>query len=70
MDKKAPFFVTEVPGPKAKEFLARDSKIVTPSLPRAYDLVINQAQGAVVEDVDGNTFLDFAAGIAVCSTRT
>jgi 4-aminobutyrate aminotransferase len=64
----APFLITEVPGPKAKEFLTRNDTVVSPSLPHAYPLVIKKAQGCVVEDVDGNKFLDFAAGIAVCST--
>lgn len=64
----APFFVTEVPGPKAKEFLKRSDAVVSPSLPHAYPLVIKDAQGCVVEDIDGNQYLDFAAGIAVCST--
>jgi 4-aminobutyrate aminotransferase len=41
---------------------------VTPSLPRVYPLAVKRAAGAVVEDVDGNRFLDFAAGIAVNST--
>lgn len=64
----APFFVTEVPGPKAQEYLKRSDTVVTPSLPHAYPLVIKGAQGSVVEDIDGNRYLDFAAGIAVCST--
>ncbi len=64
----APFLVTEIPGPKAKEFLTRSDNAISPSLPRAYPLVIKKAEGCVVEDVDGNRFLDFAAGIAVCST--
>jgi 4-aminobutyrate aminotransferase len=48
--------------------VARSDRAVSPSLPRAYPLAVKQAQGVVVEDLDGNRFLDCAAGIAVCST--
>jgi 4-aminobutyrate aminotransferase len=48
--------------------VSRSEQAVTPSLPHAYPLVVKRAQGIVVEDVDGNRFLDCAAGIAVCST--
>ncbi len=60
--------VTEVPGPKARALVEADSDVVSPSLPRAYSLVADSAQGCTVMDVDGNRYLDFAAGIAVCST--
>ncbi len=60
--------VTEVPGPKAQALVARSDRAVSPSLPRAYPLAVERAQGVVVKDVDGNRFLDCAAGIAVCST--
>jgi 4-aminobutyrate aminotransferase len=59
---------TPLPGPKAQALLARDARVVSPSYPRAYPLVISHGKGAEVWDVDGNRFLDFAAGIAVCST--
>src|ERR1700732_310628 len=59
---------TALPGPKAKEVIAYDAKYMSPSLTRDYPLVAERAAGAIVEDPDGNTFLDFAAGIAVCST--
>jgi 4-aminobutyrate aminotransferase len=59
---------TELPGPKAREVLERDGKITSPSLPRAYPLVPRRGTGSVIEDVDGNLFLDFNAGIAVNST--
>jgi 4-aminobutyrate aminotransferase len=59
---------TELPGPKARELLARDSRVVSPSYPRDYPFVMSHGRGAEVWDVDGNRFLDFAAGIAVCST--
>jgi len=59
---------TPLPGPKARAVLAQDRKYVSPSYSRPYPLVADRAAGIVVTDVDGNTFLDFAAGIAVCST--
>ncbi len=57
-----------LPGPKAKAMIDRDERLSSPSNTRDYPLVVNRALGAVVEDLDGNRFLDFAAGIAVCST--
>lgn len=68
MSNHAPNLITTLPGPKAQAYLDKNSKAVSPSLPHAYPLVVKAAQGCVVEDVDGNNFLDFAAGIAVCST--
>jgi 4-aminobutyrate aminotransferase len=59
---------TELPGPKAREMLARDARVVSPSYPRDYPFVMSHGRGAEIWDVDGNRFLDFAAGIAVCST--
>jgi 4-aminobutyrate aminotransferase len=64
----APNIVTELPGPRARALIARDEAVVSPSLTRAYPLVAETGSGCVVTDVDGNRFLDFAAGIAVCST--
>jgi 4-aminobutyrate aminotransferase len=63
-----PHLVTEIPGPRAREHVAFDESITSPSLPRAYPLVPLRGEGAVIEDIDGNRFLDFAAGIAVNST--
>ena len=63
-----PQIVTKLPGPKAKEIVDRDHDVVSPSYTREYPLVASAARGAMVEDVDGNTFLDFAAGIAVVAT--
>ena len=60
--------ITDLPGPKARAIVGADREVVSPSLPRAYPLVADHAQGCVITDVDGNRFLDFAAGIAVCST--
>ena len=63
-----PHIVTELPGPRAREHIAIDREYVTPSLPRAYQIVPVRGDGVMVEDIDGNRFLDFAAGIAVNST--
>jgi 4-aminobutyrate aminotransferase len=68
MTDKFPKIVTELPGPKARAIMERDKRYISPSYTRSYPLVANSAQGAIVEDVDGNRFLDFNAGIAVCST--
>src|SRR6266568_1745029 len=65
---KLPRLVTALPGPKAKQVVEYDAKYVSPSYTRDYPLVAKRGQGAMIEDVDGNTFLDFAAGIAVCAT--
>ncbi len=59
---------TALPGPRARELIARDAAVVSPSYPRDYPFVMSHGRGAEVWDVDGNRFLDFAAGIAVCST--
>src|SRR6201998_2979680 len=67
-DAKLPILLTPLPGPKAKEVIARDAQFVSPSYTRGYPLVAKSGRGAMVEDVDGNAFLDFAAGIAVVST--
>jgi len=67
-EPSAPSIITELPGPKARAIIARDEAVASPSLTRAYPLVAESGSGMVVTDVDGNRFLDFAAGIAVCST--
>ena len=64
----APILKTALPGPKAKAIIERDGKVVSPSYTRGYPFVIARGTGATVEDVDGNVFLDCAAGIAVNST--
>ncbi|GAA2591570.1 acetyl ornithine aminotransferase family protein [Dactylosporangium fulvum] len=64
----SPLIKTALPGPLASEVLARDHAVTSPSLPRAYPLVPKRGRGSSVEDVDGNVFLDFNAGIAVNST--
>ena len=63
-----PHIVTELPGPRARAHIAFDEEWTSPSLPRAYPIVPVRGEGLVVEDIDGNIFLDFAAGIAVNST--
>ena len=65
---QAPRLLTEVPGPEARARIERDHKVTSPSLPRAYPLVPARGAGSVIEDVDGNVFLDLNAGIAVTST--
>lgn len=65
---KAPQIHTQLPGPKAKRIVDADDRYMSPSYTRSYPLVAKRGEGAVVEDVDGNLFLDFAAGIAVTST--
>jgi len=64
----APLIKTALPGPKAKAIIDRDGKVVSPSYTRGYPFVMARGSGAMVEDVDGNQFLDCAAGIAVNST--
>ena len=65
---KTPDIKTALPGPKARAIIDRDSRFVSPSYTRDYPFVIASGEGAVVEDVDGNRFIDCAAGIAVNST--
>ena len=65
---KKPNIKTDLPGPKARALLARDAMVVSPSYPRDYPFVMSHGKGAEIWDVDDNRFLDFAAGIAVCST--
>jgi 4-aminobutyrate aminotransferase len=63
-----PKITTALPGPNAKRIIAGDEKYVSPSYTRSYPLVAKRGRGIVVEDVDGNEFFDFSAGIAVTST--
>jgi 4-aminobutyrate aminotransferase len=63
-----PKILTSLPGPRAAAVVAEDQRYVSPSYTRSYPLVASKGMGAIVEDVDGNFFLDFSAGIAVCST--
>ncbi|HEY2845671.1 MAG TPA: aminotransferase class III-fold pyridoxal phosphate-dependent enzyme, partial [Bryobacteraceae bacterium] len=63
-----PKLVTPLPGPKARAIIDRDNQVISPSYTRSYPLVAQRGEGAIVEDPDGNRFLDFAAGIAVVAT--
>lgn len=63
-----PHLVTSLPGPRAKAVVERDGRILSPSYTRSYPLVASRGEGAIVEDVDGNRFLDLSAGIAVVAT--
>jgi len=67
-ETKLPRLVTALPGPNARAIVERDRRSVSPSYTREYPLVARRGRGAMIEDVDGNMFLDFAAGIAVCAT--
>lgn len=64
----APWLETPLPGPVAQAMIARDAQVASSSYPRCYPLVVRRGSGSVIEDVDGNRFLDLAAGIAVCAT--
>src|SRR5450755_2200731 len=68
VETKLPHLITPLPGPKAQQIVERDGQVLSPSYTRDYPLVVKRGRGAVIEDVDGNSFLDFAAGIAVVST--
>jgi 4-aminobutyrate aminotransferase len=57
-----------VPGPKAREILARDAATISPSYPRQSPFVMDHGRGSEVWDVDGHRYIDWAAGIAVCAT--
>jgi 4-aminobutyrate aminotransferase len=59
---------TKLPGPNAKKVLEGDARYISPSYTRSYPLVAKRGRGVVIEDVDGNEFLDFSSGIAVVST--
>ena len=63
-----PKIKTALPGPNAKRIIAADERLISPSYTRSYPLVAKRGRGAIIEDVDGNEFLDFSAGIAVTST--
>jgi len=65
---KLPQIQTALPGPKGQQVIELDKKFISPSLSRCYPMVAERAHGAIIEDPDGNAFLDFCAGIAVCST--
>jgi 4-aminobutyrate aminotransferase len=65
---KVPHIMTSLPGPKAQAIINKDQRYAAPAYGRVYPLVVKQGRGMVIEDADGNLFLDFMAGIAVAST--
>src|SRR5436305_3990020 len=67
-NRTVPSIAADLPGPRAQALLDRDQCCMSPSYTRIYPLVCARGSGAVIEDVDGNLFLDFTAGIAVTST--
>ena len=65
---KNPEIKTQLPGPQASKLINIDEDYVSPSYTRPYPLVVEKGRGLWIQDVDGNEFLDFTAGIAVCAT--
>ncbi len=63
-----PRILTQLPGPRARAVIERDARVVSPSYTRPYPFVAHHGEGAIIEDIDGNRFLDFTAGIAVVAT--
>src|SRR5216683_1391610 len=63
-----PKILTSLPGPRARAVIERDALFISSSYTRSYPLVVARGEGAIVEDVDGNRFLDCSAGIAVVAT--
>src|SRR5262252_548119 len=63
-----PKLLTPLPGPRARAIIDRDTQYISPSYTRSYPLVARRGRGCIVEDVDGNRFLDLSAGIAVVAT--
>jgi 4-aminobutyrate aminotransferase len=66
--QSTPLVTTPLPGPLARDLIARDERVSSPSLTRVYPLVVRRGAGCLIEDVDGNRFIDFNAGIAVNAT--
>jgi len=66
--KTIPHITGPLPGPKAKQLIEGDKRYMSPSYTRDYPLAVMRGKGATIEDVDGNLFLDFTSGIAVCAT--
>ncbi len=67
-ENRAPKIGTDLPGARAREVLEKDNRYISKSYTRSYPLVVKRAQGIHIEDEDGNLFLDFTSGIAVCNT--
>ena len=68
LEARRPQLKTPLPGPEAQRVIEADSRYISPSYTRSYPLVARRGRGAMIEDVDGNLFLDFSAGIAVVAT--
>ncbi len=64
-DWKVEIVTDEVPGPKSKEIVERKEKCVPDGIALSHEIVTEEAKGSYIRDVDGNTFIDFAGGIAV-----
>ncbi|MBD1937426.1 acetyl ornithine aminotransferase family protein [Microcoleus sp. FACHB-68] len=65
---RTPQLLTSLPGPRARALVERDRAVTSPSYTRGYPLVVARGAGCMLEDVDGNVFLDLTAGIAVTAT--
>lgn len=65
---RRPFLKSPIPGPNASRIILEQERLLSPSSTRDYPLVAASGQGCWITDVDGNEFLDFSAGIAVCTT--
>src|SRR5262249_6294108 len=65
LGREEPRIIGPIPGPRSAAWLERDHRVMSPSYTRAYPLVVRRARGAMIEDMDGNRFLDYTAGIAV-----
>jgi len=65
-----PQIKTELPGPKAKEIIQRDAKVMSTSLSRDVPLVVERTQDVWIYDVDGNEFLDMTSGVGVTNVAT
>src|SRR5271163_249791 len=63
-----PHLLGPLPGPRALALIERDRRVVSPSYTRGYPLAVERGEGCMIEDLDGNRFLDFNAGIAVVAT--
>ena len=64
MVEKIPKIIATPPGPRTRELLARDNKVLSRSLTRYYPLAIESGEGCIVRDLDGNEYIDFNSGIA------
>lgn len=67
LNRQEPRILGSLPGPRAAAWIARDERVMSTSYTRTYPLAVRRARGAMIEDHDGNRFLDFTAGIAVTS---